>query len=86
HAANAGGVWQTVVFGFAGVSMEEDGVVDIRPHMSKEWSGLSFRLHYRGAKLSITVTPDNQADVKLLEGSPVTVRVNGKVQVMGGTS
>ena len=86
HAANAGGVWQTVVFGFAGVSMEEDGVVDIRPHMPKEWSGLSFRLHYRGAKLSITVTPDNQADVKLLEGSPVTVRVNGKVQVMGGTS
>ncbi len=61
HAANAGGVWQTVVFGFAGVSLEEDGVIDIRPHMPKEWKGLSFKLHHRGSRLEIAVSPDNRA-------------------------
>lgn len=78
HAANAGGVWQTVVFGFAGVSMEEQGVVDIRPHMPKEWERLAFKLHYRGAWLKITVFPDNSVKVNLLSGGPVTVRIGGE--------
>ena len=47
HAANAGGVWQTVVFGFAGVNMDDDGVLSITPHMPHEWSSLTFRLHNR---------------------------------------
>ena len=29
HAANAGGVWQTVVFGFAGLSIDADGILNI---------------------------------------------------------
>lgn len=82
HAANAGGVWQTVVFGFAGVSMEEDGVVDIRPHMPREWERLSFRLHHRGSWLEITIWPDNGARVKVLEGGPVRVRINGEAKTL----
>ena len=35
HAANTGGVWQTVVFGFAGVSIGEDGMLTVRHHMPK---------------------------------------------------
>lgn len=70
HAANAGGVWQTVVFGFAGVSLEEDGVIDIRPHMPKEWKGLSFKLHHRGSRLEIAVSPDNRVTVTVLGGRP----------------
>ena len=84
HAANAGGVWQTVVFGFAGVSLEEDGVIDIRPHMPKEWKGLSFKLHHRGSRLEIAVSPDNRVTVTVLEGGPVTVRMNGKVVILEG--
>ncbi|HIT88803.1 MAG TPA: glycoside hydrolase family 65 protein, partial [Candidatus Merdenecus merdavium] len=39
HAANTGGVWQTVVFGFAGVSVQEDGILSIQPNLPKEWDG-----------------------------------------------
>lgn len=85
HAANAGGVWQTVVFGFAGVSFSEDGVVDIRPHMPKEWEGLSFKLHHRGSKMEITVLPDNSVTVTVLEGGPVSVRINGEAMVLEGS-
>lgn len=79
HAANTGGVWQTVVFGFAGVSVEEDGILHIRPNMPKEWKGLTFRLHYLGSWIEISVTKDNQAQVKLLAGEHTKVNINGTI-------
>lgn len=80
HAANAGGVWQVVVFGFAGVSIDEEGILCIRPHMPKEWNGLKFRIHYQNSWIEISVTPDNDADVKVLEGSGMEVKINGKLK------
>lgn len=77
HAANTGGVWQTVVFGFAGVAAGEDGMLHIHPNMPKEWEGLSFRLHYLGSWLEIRVEKDNTAKVKLLSGKHTKVNVNG---------
>lgn len=79
HAANAGGVWQTVVFGFAGVSIEE-GILKICPNMPKEWNDLTFRLHYYGSWIEITVSGDNTASVKLLSGEHAKVNINGSIQ------
>lgn len=79
HAANTGGVWQTVVFGFAGVSVEEDGMLHIRPNMPKEWKGLTFRLHYLGSWIEISVTADNRAQVRLLSGENAKININGKI-------
>ncbi|MFR8290087.1 MAG: glycosyl hydrolase family 65 protein [Coprococcus comes] len=47
--------------------------------MPKEWQGLTFRLHYRGAWLEITTDEKNQAKVSRLAGDPVEVEVNGEV-------
>lgn len=77
HAANTGGVWQTVVFGFAGVAIGEDGVLQITPNMPGEWEGLSFRLHYLNSFVEITVDTTNNAVVTLLEGEPARIRING---------
>ena len=79
HAANTGGVWQTVVFGFAGVAPQEDGMLHIRPNMPKEWESLTFRLHYLGSWIEITVNRDNSAQVKLLAGNHTSVNINGVV-------
>ena len=76
HAANTGGVWQTVVFGFAGVAVGDNGMLSIHPNMPKEWSGITFRLHYRGAWLEIHADHENQVQVKRLSGNPVMVRYN----------
>ena len=78
HAANAGGVWQTVVFGFAGVNMDDDGVLSITPNMPKAWDSVTFRLHDRGTWLEIRVAADNAVDVEVLEGPSVTLRINGE--------
>lgn len=77
HAANTGGVWQTVVFGFGGVSIE-DGMLHIRPHMPGEWEELSFRLHYRGRWIEITIKKGSSTEVRRLSGEPVGVNFNGK--------
>ena len=84
HAANTGGVWQTIVFGFAGVAQREDGMLKVHPNMPKEWQGLTFRLHYRGAWLEITADGSNQAKVIRLAGEPVEAEINGKVTTIGG--
>lgn len=76
HAANTGGVWQTVVFGFAGVSKNEEGMLCVKPNMPKEWEGLTFRLHHEDALIEISVDAKNNAEVTLIEGPPVQVCVN----------
>lgn len=79
HAANAGGVWQTVVFGFAGLSIDADGILNITPKMPKEWKGVTFRIHYLNSWLEISIDAKNNAAVKVLEGAQTDVKVNGKL-------
>lgn len=79
HAANTGGVWQTVVFGFAGVSVEEDGMLHIRPNMPKEWENLTFRLHYLGSWIQISVTGEDQVQVTRLAGEHTKININGTI-------
>ena len=79
HAANAGGVWQTVVFGFAGLSIDVDGILNITPKMPKEWEGVTFRIHYLNSWLEISIDAKNEAAVKVLEGARTDVKVNGKL-------
>lgn len=79
HAANAGGVWQTVVFGFAGLSIDADGILNITPKMPKEWEGVTFRIHYLNSWLEISIDARNNAAVKVLEGAQTDVKVNGKL-------
>ena len=80
HAANTGGVWQTVIFGFAGVEAEERGLLKIHPNMPKEWESLKFRLHYLDAWLEISVDGQNRAEVTRLSGSPVQIEINGETK------
>ena len=76
---NTRGVWQTVVFGFAGLSIDVDGILNITPKMPKEWEGVTFRIHYLNSWLEISIDAKNNAAVKVLEGAQTDVKVNGKL-------
>lgn len=82
HAANTGGVWQTVIFGFAGVSLDEDGMLYIRPNMPKEWQGLTFRIHHFDSWLEIHVDTANKVQAKLLSGEHTKVNINKEAVVL----
>lgn len=58
HAASAGGVWQSVVFGFGGIQLQDDGPVAIH-HLPPTWTRLKFKLHWRGTWHSFDLTPDS---------------------------
>ena len=57
HPAANGGAWMTTVFGFAGLSAQENGVA-IDPRLYKTWKRLQFNLAYKGDRFSIKITKD----------------------------
>ncbi|MFQ4147062.1 glycoside hydrolase family 65 protein [Chlorogloeopsis sp. ULAP02] len=46
HAASAGGVWQAIIFGFAGVRLTNFGPIAC-PNLPPNWTRLKFRLKWR---------------------------------------
>jgi kojibiose phosphorylase len=55
HAASCGGVWQAVVFGFAGVRIAEDGSVTAHPALPEGWTRVAFNIVVHGQQHRIEV-------------------------------
>lgn len=56
HAAALGGLWQAVVFGFAGMRLLPDGLAFL-PHCPPSWEGLRFPVQWRGSRLRARIRP-----------------------------
>ncbi len=56
HAASAGGVWQAVVFGFAGIQLK-NSIPIANPHLPPTWTRLKFKLQWRGTWHSFDLSP-----------------------------
>ena len=67
-----GGVWQALVFGFAGVRASSSGLT-LDPWLPDAWNALRLNLTYRGRPVHITVEPDTLT-VDADEDVPVFVR------------
>ena len=48
--AALGGLWQTAMFGFVGLSLRPDGVA-LDPQLPPAWRVVTFRLQWRGRRL-----------------------------------
>lgn len=62
HAASAGGLWQAVVFGFAGLRLGADGPI-ITPRLPSHWQRLSFRLRARGECYHVDIRQGGEARI-----------------------
>jgi trehalose/maltose hydrolase-like predicted phosphorylase len=85
HAAAIGGLWQAVVFGFAGMEVRADGV-RLSPNLLPHWRRLAFPMQWRGRKLRVTIDP-NRVHVVIEGGDgPVTLGLAAgtEVQAMPG--
>ncbi|MGZ4707206.1 MAG: glycosyl hydrolase family 65 protein [Acidimicrobiales bacterium] len=76
HLATLGGIWQAIVFGFAGVRAR-DGVLLLDPRLPRGWERLSLRLRFRGRRLGLQLTNDE-----------IEVRTDGPIRVapLGSTT
>ncbi len=55
HIASCGGAWQAVVFGFAGLTLTENGL-SIDPHLPEKWKSLSFNIVYNNNEMKFAIT------------------------------
>lgn len=55
HAASLGGVWQSVINGFAGVQIINGKILSINPNLPQGWRSLKFTLKWNNIDLYISV-------------------------------
>ncbi|MFT4231644.1 MAG: glycosyl hydrolase family 65 protein [Leucobacter sp.] len=87
HIASCGGVWMTLVQGFAG--MRDAGRrLSFDPRLPEHWDSLAFPLDWRGSRISVTVERRSiRFELAPDAARPVRVRVRGEeVEVAPGAS
>jgi kojibiose phosphorylase len=58
HAASTGGSWQSIAYGFGGLSVDENGVLNLHPWIPEKWEKLSFKIYWKRARITISILQD----------------------------
>lgn len=78
HIGALGGNWMLVVFGFAGLSLRDDGI-SVDPKLPPDWLSLAFAVQWRGSRLKIRIDQHEQhLEATLEEGDPIRFAVSGE--------
>ena len=86
HIASTGGVWMTLVQGFAG--MRDAGrTLRFDPRLPAHWESLAFKLEWHGARIEIELVPDAIRFTLAAGEDPVQVSVRGDtVEILPGST
>ncbi|MHC5373218.1 glycoside hydrolase family 65 protein [Enterococcus sp. LJL120] len=76
HAANMGGTYLGLVFGFGGLRLTERGI-SLRPHLPKNWDKMTFSFHYQGSQFLAEIT-ETTINLTLVAGAAQSVMINGE--------
>ncbi|WP_456461726.1 glycoside hydrolase family 65 protein [Lutibacter sp.] len=81
HITSMAGTWMSIVQGFGGMRVSEDGKLSFNPQIPKEWKSYSFTINFRNQILKIKV---NQAKTIFeLEGTDeLEIKVNNKIIIV----
>jgi len=79
HAASTGGSWQCAIFGFGGLSVDQEGVLNFKPWLPEQWKELSFKLRWRDAKLKVDILQDK---IVFLSDQTLKIRVFSKDYIL----
>jgi trehalose/maltose hydrolase-like predicted phosphorylase len=80
HAAALGGLWQAMVFGFAGLRTQKDGLC-LAPNLLSHWRRLSFPLRWRKSTVQFSLEPC-AVRISVAGGEPIKVHLDGGSEVM----
>jgi trehalose/maltose hydrolase-like predicted phosphorylase len=71
--AALGGLWQTAVFGFAGLRIGAEGLA-VDPHLPRQWRSVRLRVQWRGRRLALRLGGGEvEATLESCEPMPLTV-------------
>lgn len=77
HAASLGGLWQSIVFGFAGIRIL-DGKLRIRPHLPETWEEIQIPFVWAGTPCKLSLTRKQILLEKLVEdGLQILIEICG---------
>ncbi len=82
HIASTGGVWSSLVSGFAGLR-DQGPVPFFDPRLPSEWEGLSFHLKIKGRLLFVELDAGS-ITLSISNGEPLDVDVRGQMLSVGG--
>ena len=89
HAANMGGAWLALVFGFGGFRPLGDAIA-VNPVLPAAWGGISFRIAYRGRSLRVSarraLDGSVATTVELVAGEPIEVKRAGRRLLLSASS
>ena len=74
HSANAGGTWQCVVNGFAGMRLFDDRL-EFNPRLPERWKKMEFKVCFRGNIFNVSVEKDRAA-ITHVKGSGTPFRID----------
>jgi len=81
HIASTGGVWSSLVSGFAGLR-DQGKLPYFDPRLPAEWEGLSFHLKVQGRLLFVELEQVS-ISLSIRDGAPLDVSVRGEVLTVG---
>lgn len=74
HVATMGGLWQALVYGFAGLRPRA-GHLAVDPRLPPAWSGLGVRVRFLGRRVQVRIEHDR---LHLVADGPVGIEVDGR--------
>lgn len=80
HAANMGGTWLGLIYGFAGLRIK-DNQLHFHPNIPEKWRSITFRLHFQGREIQASLTKE-QTRFELLSGAPLTIYVDEQALIL----
>ncbi|NQX92767.1 MAG: glycoside hydrolase family 65 protein, partial [Flavobacteriales bacterium] len=75
HITSMAGTWLSIVEGFGGLRVRA-GKLHFNTMLPKQWTDYAFNIQFRERQLEVSVN-DKGCQVKLLNGEPLEVVVNG---------
>lgn len=84
HIASTGGVWNALVYGFAGMR-DYHGRITFDPRLPREWPSLDFPLQVRGSRIRVHLERDHMT-FTLEKGDPLEVTVRDQLVHITGAA
>ena len=81
HIANLGGAWLGLVYGFAGLKIEENAL-RLNPYLPKKWKEYDFCITYMGTRLKFIISRENKntvCKVEVLSGEKPNIFINDEL-------
>ncbi len=75
HAANMGGSFMAIVYGFGGFRLKESGI-SFAPMLPEGWAGYCFKISFEGSRIAVRITPAD-CTFTLEDGGAKTITIYG---------